>query len=451
MTITKIRKQKLQSKIQEARAELLVNFPYFGILLMYLKYVAVDSIKNISTNGRCIYFNPAFIDKLTPYEMQFVLCHQIMHIVCGDIWRDEAYKGDEYHRAYDVIDNNQLLKVGWNARMLTHLGKLQHTVTNSRYKIEDLSMLEIFDLFPFKLYMLDEKTRNRYMADTDFWWDFKEDYGEEGVIILDIPKMTTYSENQGDGKTSENQGNSKEKSKKSKESNYGVGDSEKMQDFWETKSQQAMQTAEMQGKGKGAGSVPDSIRRKIEEKKKTVLDWRKLLDEFVQEEITDYSFSPPDRRFSDYDFYLPDFNEKEFIPKDILFMADTSGSIDQRDLGNVYAELRGAIEQFNGKIMGKLGFFDAEVTPPIPFSAVGELERIIPYGGGGTDFTVIFDYIRSDMRQCLPSAIVIFTDGYGPFPPVEATMNIPVLWLINNEHVEPPFGKVGRILFAHEY
>lgn len=451
MTITKIRKQRLQSKIQEARAELLVNYPYFGILLMYLKYVAVDSIKNISTNGRCIYFNPTFVDKLTPYEMQFVLCHQIMHIVCGDIWRNEAYKGDEYHRAYDVIVNHQLLKMGWNERMLTHLGKLQHSVPNSRYKIEDLSMLEIFNLFPFKLYMLDEKTRNRYMADTDYWWDIKEDAGEEGVIILDIPKMTVYSEKQSAGETEEKQGKLKEKAKKSKNPNYGMGDGDKMQEFWETKSQQAMQTAEMQGKGKGAGSVPNSIRRRIEEQKKPVLDWRKLLDAFVQEETTDYSFSPPDRRFSDYDFYLPDFNEKEFVPKDILFMADTSGSIDQGDLGVVYAELRGAIEQFNGKIKGKLGFFDAEVTAPIPFSAVGELEKIIPYGGGGTDFTVIFDFIRNNMRQCLPSAIVIFTDGYGPFPSVEAAMDIPVLWLINNDYVEPPFGKVGRILSSRDY
>ena len=46
-------------------------------------------------------------------------------------------------------------------------------------------------------------------------------------------------------------------------------------------------------------------------------------------------------------------------------MADTSGSINQEDLGKVFTELRGAIEQFNGKIKGKLGFFDATVTAPI--------------------------------------------------------------------------------------
>lgn len=448
MTITKIRKQRLQSKIQTARGELIAEKPFFGILLMYLKYVAVDNIRNISTNGRCIFFNSDFIDKLTPYEMQFVLCHQLMHILNGDIWRDISYAGDEYHRAYDVITNRQLLKLGWKESCLSHLGKLQHDIPHCPYKLDGMSVDEIYELFPFKLKMLDERTRNRYMADSDFWWDYKEDEGDEGIIILDLPSITMWSEKPDIENEKKNlgQGKGKGKLEQADEDDFGIGDGEQMQEFWETKAKQASETAKMQNKGSGAGSVPDSIQRAIEQKKKPILDWRKMLDDFVQEETTDYSFSPPDRRFSDFDFFLPDFNEKEYIPKDILFMADTSGSVNQDALEVVYAELRGAIEQFNGKINGKLGFFDADVTPPILFENITDLEKIMPYGGGGTDFTVIFEYIKNNMRSCLPSAIVIFTDGYGPFPEEADALGIPVMWLINNENVEPPFGKVARIL-----
>lgn len=92
-----------------------------------------------------------------------------------------------------------------------------------------------------------------------------------------------------------------------------------------------------------------------------------------------------------------------------------------------------------------MGFFDTEVTPPISFESVSGLEKIIPYGGGGTDFTVIFDYVRYEMRN-LPATIIIFTDGYGPYPQEDDTLGIPVLWLINNENSNPPFGKVVRIL-----
>ena len=45
----------------------------------------------------------------------------------------------------------------------------------------------------------------------------------------------------------------------------------------------------------------------------------------------------------------------------------------------------------------------------------------------------------------LPVSIVILTDGYAPFPEVSETMDIPVLWIINNEEVTPPWGRVARI------
>ena len=51
------------------------------------------------------------------------------------------------------------------------------------------------------------------------------------------------------------------------------------------------------------------------------------------------------------------------------------------------------------------------------------------------------------MRDEPPVSIVILTDGYAPFPPERMAMDIPVLWLINNEDVTPPWGKVARIVY----
>ena len=39
----------------------------------------------------------------------------------------------------------------------------------------------------------------------------------------------------------------------------------------------------------------------------------------------------------------------------------------------------------------------------------------------------------------------ILTDGYAPFPDEALSDGIPVLWLLNNEKVNPPWGKVARI------
>lgn len=187
----------------------------------------------------------------------------------------------------------------------------------------------------------------------------------------------------------------------------------------------------------------ESIQSLIKNRKRIELDeYNKIaaIYDFVRNEIL-FGYNSSD---------LLDFNERDFVTKEILFWVDTSGSVNQDALEAVYAEIRGAIEQFNGKIKGKLGFFDTDVTPPISFENINELEKIIPYGGGGTDFTVVFHYIKSNMKHDLSSVIIIFTDGYGLFPEEADILDIPVLWLIDNEDVNPPFGKVARLRKAQQ-
>ena len=70
---------------------------------------------------------------------------------------------------------------------------------------------------------------------------------------------------------------------------------------------------------------------------------------------------------------------------------------------------------------------------------------IKPAGGGGTDFGIIFNYVRDHMQDNPPVSIIILTDGYAPFPDEAVADGIPVLWLLNNETEEPPWGKVARI------
>ncbi|MBO6299980.1 MAG: hypothetical protein J6N53_14180 [Lachnospiraceae bacterium] len=48
------------------------------------------------------------------------------------------------------------------------------------------------------------------------------------------------------------------------------------------------------------------------------------------------------------------------------------------------------------------------------------------------------------MEEDLPVSIIILTDGYAPFPKEDAAMGIPVLWILNNEDMTPPWGKVAR-------
>lgn len=44
-----------------------------------------------------------------------------------------------------------------------------------------------------------------------------------------------------------------------------------------------------------------------------------------------------------------------------------------------------------------------------------------------------------------PASIIRLTDGYAPFPEKKQSGGVPVLWLLNNEKNNPPWGKIARI------
>ena len=430
--MTKQRKNRLKYKIQESRGRLMETHPFFALLLMYLKFVAVAGMKKMSTNGRCIYFSPDFVDKLYGYELDYILCHQIMHIICGDIWRPFDREGDNYHFACDILANIYLANHGFTDERYPHLGEVYVRIPGENINPYNMSAEEIFGILPFNLYMFEDRTRGKFLIDDDLWWSNKEDSGNFGELIVDIPEMDGLLKAQ-EVVEMEVEGTSS-------------SDGESLKQEWQGRTASAVKAMKSLGKdNKGVGEVPDFVKRMIEKMKEPTIDWKKILNNFIQERICDYSFSPPDRRFDDTGFFLPDFNEKDFVTKEILFMADTSGSVKDRELAMVYSEIKGAIEQFGGKLTGKLGFFDADVTPPLPFDSVSDLMGIIPYGGGGTDFRVVFEYVRGNCSKELPACIVIFTDGDGPFPDESAALGVPVLWVINNEIFTPPWGKVTRV------
>lgn len=447
--MTKQRIFRIQRRIQDSRCRLMKERPYFALMLMYLKFVAVPGMKKISTNGRCVYFNPDFLEKLYDYELDYILCHQIMHIVVGQIWREDVYKGDDYHFACNIIINSMLEEQNLLPDHSSHLGELATCIPGTHYSAKDCTPEQVLANSFYRISYFDERTRNRYLQDSDSWWDNKDDNGAEGIMILDIPKDDPIIR-EGAAESEAGEGNETSDAEgDGKSEDTGENSPEEWQRRSKTASHFIFNPKNDGEDSKHFGNMPGFLRRMYEKKDKPQIDWRKLLNDFIQEQVSDYSFAPPDRRFSDTGFFLPDFNEKEFVTKDILFMVDTSGSVRDEDISRVYTEICSACEQFQGSLYGKLGFFDAAVTDPIPFESAEDILSIIPYGGGGTDFTVIFDYIRDVYRDVYPSCIIIFTDGQGPYPEEADTLGIPTLWILDNQEVIPPFGRIVRLQNAH--
>ena len=81
--MTEKRINKLKRKLQEARYRLLTREPELAAPLVEILFVANVDVRRMSTNGRCIYFDANWLEKLGDYSLDFALCHQLMHIRLG--------------------------------------------------------------------------------------------------------------------------------------------------------------------------------------------------------------------------------------------------------------------------------------------------------------------------------------------------------------------------------
>jgi len=449
--MTEQRKRKLKRQLQESRYRLRRLNEEFAEPLRDMVFVATKDVMRISTNGRCIYFDPDWLQKLGHTELDFILSHQLMHIALGHIDRPKYYTGDRFHLACDIVANSHLELLGWKYEKLPHVGKIFHETFFPEREGRSMTAQEALACVPFDPALMKPTIRRNYMIDSEIWWDRKSDCGENGEIVLspadeDPEDLLDDEDNTG--------GNHffvrKEMFPKVLMSSMGdeptEGKNKQSSSGWDRRAMNDILSLRSAMKGKDeAGAEEDFVERVWQRVNTAKLNWRKLLNSFIQEEVFDYSFTPPDRRMQDSDFFLPDYNVLSERPKEVLFMVDTSGSIDDDTLSAVYGEICNALTQFNGGLVGVLCFFDMRVHNPMPFSDIGDLLRIKPCGGGGTNYDCIFDYVGRTMTIGAPANIVIFTDGEAEFPEESMANNIPVLWLFSNQGERPPWGKYAYV------
>ncbi len=397
MEISIEKQQEYIRRILTARMAVLSQNGFFGLLLMHMKFALDENIGTAATDGERIYFAPSFLDDLSEDELIFILMHEIMHIALRHVFRVGDRDRLLFNIACDIVGNsNILLAAGMNKKSitLTGYGEAMHVAPNGAEGYRH-SADEVYEM------LLAHGYRSTVQSSS---YEFADDHSKWGECIT-----------------------------------------EDLAEEWASRIRDAYEAASSGGTGKGRGVIPCGVERELKELFEPKTDWRTLLNDFVQEEIVDYSFTPPDRRFSDSPFFLPDFNEVETTVKNVLFMIDTSASMSEEEITEAYSEIKGAIDQFGGRLEGWLGFFDARVIPPAPFIDENEFIVIRPRGGGSTSFDIIFKYIRDEMVDKEIASLIIMTDGYAPFPERSVSMGIPVLWMINNDDVTPPWGKVVRL------
>ena len=414
MGLSNEEKAILTKKLLLSRTRVLLKYGFLGLLLMHMKMGLDEGIETAATDAKYIYFSPKFLSELSDNELDFIMMHEILHVVLKHCFRDGKRDPELFNIACDIVINSIILKehgLDLNSITLNKYGTSMH-LTPTGVEGCDFTAEEVYEM------LIDYNNLNN----------------GSGSVNSNSNKNNS-SNNNSDVFNGTIDDHSLWQDKKK--------DSKPLENEWDHRIYEAAKAIEKQIENSSAGSMPAYIERIIKKITAPQVDWRYILKSFISEEINDYTFLPPDYRYDDFGFFLPSYSDVDETVKNVLFMIDTSGSMTNKMLEYAFSEVYGAINMFDGKLSGYLGFFDYIVHDVIEFEEVSDITKIRPIGGGGTSFNGIFEYVET--MDVEPVMIIILTDGYAPFPNLDASFNIPVLWLINNDIVTPPFGKVARI------
>ena len=101
---------EIVKRLQNARLDLLRKHPFYAILLMGVKFAIDKNCSTAYTDGIRIAFNPDFLDELDDGELEFVLMHEVLHIVFAHPFRHQSdYEKWEFDTACDIVVNSNIL------------------------------------------------------------------------------------------------------------------------------------------------------------------------------------------------------------------------------------------------------------------------------------------------------------------------------------------------------
>ncbi|MDD3022194.1 MAG: VWA-like domain-containing protein, partial [Alphaproteobacteria bacterium] len=184
------------------------------------------------------------------------------------------------------------------------------------------------------------------------------------------------------------------------------------------------------------GDMPDGVLRAAGLLDPPKIPWQRVLHHYADAILNgdDYSLAHPNKHYWVQDLVVPGHYSETI--SSLVVALDTSGSMTEEMIRDVAKEIRGMVPNARDVT---LIVADSEVQQVVHLD---ELEGVLKTGafrgGGGTDHTCVFEYIAG--HHLNPRVFIGLTDLYSSFPAQKPPY--PVLWLVPEDHGEPPWGKV---------
>jgi predicted metal-dependent peptidase len=367
----------IKNKLESAISKLVAFQPLYGEVFLSLNKkervdiptLAVGVIRRVDL---ALYYNPDFIEGLTPTELRSVLKHEALHVLLHHLTRAKhfAFNPRGYNIAADCAINCHIE------------GLPEGALYPKLFGLEDNQSSEWY----YERLKKEAEEKNK---------DFNELAGEAGGDTVDDHSMWDEFDD----------------------------------DIVEEKIRNIAEKAIKEQEKKGWGDIPGNLAAQIIAANKPIVNWKKEVRWFINKLVLMGRMNTRMRPHRRYGIDSPG-SKRDYTSK-LLVAFDTSGSVSDSQLEYFATELNGMIDHIEAHFIQ----FDTQIYGE-PKAFTKKAGKIDIKGRGGTNFHPVIQLAEEKNYD----GVVIFTDGYAPFPPKPKSR---VLWCVceRDKGVEFPYGK----------
>jgi predicted metal-dependent peptidase len=377
--------REVRDKINSRIAALVAFQPIYGEVFLYLnkresKQVPTMGVGIVDKVNLALYYNADFVKSLTTSEISAVLRHEALHILLHHLTRSKHFSYNP--KGYNVAAD---LAINCNIEGLPDMA-----------------------LFPDKFDLPDNQSAEWYYE------KLKQEQDENGGGSLE--EML-----EGKGELIDDHSMWEDFDKELIE--------EKVRQIADRAIKKQMETG-------GFGNLPAGLVDQIVSLNKPKVPWFRELRRFVQKSVISgkqVTRKRENRRTGSTYPYLNPGSKRDSVSK-LLVALDTSGSVSDQQLRQFVSEMNGLVHLCQTDVIQ----FDTQLYGE-PMTLSKKINKFEIQGRGGTDFDPPIQMFLDRGYD----GLIMFTDGYAPFPEIPANKKKRILWCLDqrDEGVKIPYGK----------
>lgn len=399
----------IQDLLDGAKMAILNSLPFFGGVIISLKWQEMKGLDTLATDGETIYYDPIAVARFASENtLAGVIIHEVGHCVLGHCERIDLKTLDQDHRlianqAADYCDNwliDQFAQEWKDA----HQGK-----ENPIFKLPSGALRN--DEYGPRSF---EEIYHLLLSKWKKQGKPKPKPSPSGQLIPSPDGKPQGSGKGEDSKETKGKASGATNSNVTPESERAQLMAEKLAKVESRLSQ--ILTAKENGDWAGDSISSASMKKTLNYKD---IDWKRKMLLFCKayNGRANYSMNRPNRRYIGSNVFLPTLKSKSM--RELTIVIDTSGSISSPLFQQFLFQAHSICSQIK-PLKIRLIQCDAGIHEDKAIK-LQDLKQVTLKGGGGTDFRPVFRVVRS--TDCM----LFFTDLFGDFP--RKAPSYPVLWL----------------------